>query len=250
MCDQTCRRAITDSEAVAFSLQKLLFLIFSATITWPGGTYVDPARTFELHVPDGYRVRTGPDKPSDSYIGVCSAASTVCFEYPANRYPGSNFESASVEVTVLGGKTAEACINPGKGTATVNASKDYKIDPTSPTRFIDHTRFAHHSGGSAAMSHEEEFNLYRGFDKGACYELSTDISYSSYAVSKDVLKREFTHKDDAQVTARDYRLLPRPQEVRSRHGWLGAVARGGCAEMTATGRLPCPMSRNSSASIH
>jgi hypothetical protein len=182
-------------------MRTLFLLIFSATITWPGGTYVDSTRNFQLRLPAGYRVRTGSDKHSDSYIPVCSAASTTCFEHPANRYTGSNFESASVEVTVLDGKTADACIHPGRGVETVDALTNYKIDPTSPTRFIDGTSFVHNKGGGAASSHEDEFDRYWGFDRGTCYELSTEISTSSYAVSKDVLKREFTHKDHAQVTA-------------------------------------------------
>ncbi len=145
-------------------------------------------------------MHTGADKPSRSYIPACSTASTVCFEYPPERYAGSTFGSASVEVTVLDGKTADACHNSGGGVDTA----DDKIDPTSPTRLIDRIRFFHQKGGGAAAGHELEFDRYRGFDKSTCYVLSTRISYTG---GKAISERQFTDKDHANVIAQLNRII-------------------------------------------
>jgi hypothetical protein len=96
-------------------MRSLLILLFTIHVVWPGGDYIYPNHSFRLSVPPGYRVRTGTEKASDSYIPVCHADSTVCFEYPSRRFAGSTFGSASVEVTLLSATTEQACIDPGKG---------------------------------------------------------------------------------------------------------------------------------------
>jgi hypothetical protein len=55
-------------------------------------------------------------------------------------------------------------------------------------------------GSDAAMSHEIEFNRYRGFDKSKCFEIVTAVAYTSIAVYGPGEIKEFTSRDKAEVT--------------------------------------------------
>jgi hypothetical protein len=173
---------------------KLFAFVVSAAVSWPGGRYVDQTRTFELYVPAGYRVSTGPDKPSDSYIPACSPESSVCFQYPPGRYKGSDFESASVEVTIVGASSHDPCVSPFQAG---DPAAD-RIEPNNPTETIDGLPYVHYSGGGAAAGHESGFDRYRGFDRGTCFVLSAELSYSG---GGNPHTRKFSPKDQKQVMA-------------------------------------------------
>ena len=171
-------------------MYRALLLLFSTVGVWTGGTYVDPDRSFELKVPAGYRVRTGTgaEKASDSYIPVCHPESSVCFEYPAGRYRGTTFGSASVEVFVSPAITKEDCVDPAE-----------EVDRSGPMRQIDHIEFTHTRGGGAAMSHDVEFDRYWGFHNGTCFELAAAVTYTNLAVYDPGAIKEFTQRDKAKV---------------------------------------------------
>lgn len=182
-------------------MSHITLILLTASAVWPGGKYVDPNRLFELKVPADYRVRTGPDKGSDSYILVCHPDSTVCFEYPANRFPETNFNSASLEVTILKAATENACMDLAMREETTGA------DRSQPTRVIDGMKFLHTSGGEGAMSHDIDFHRYWGFDRGTCFELATAIAYTNFAVYEPGAIKEFTAKDKAAVTDELNRII-------------------------------------------
>jgi len=138
-------------------------------------TYISPDRSFELRLPAGFGVETGKQKPSRSYIPVCHDESLVCITFPPGRYTGTNFGDASLEVTLLPAKTAQACLS-----ALPDAS--FQIAAKNPSRAIDGARFLHALIGGAAMSHEITGDQYRNFKNGKCYRLSLQITFTNFQV--------------------------------------------------------------------
>lgn len=186
---------------------RLLFLLFTIAAIWPGGEYVDPTGSFSLTVPAGYRVRTGPEKGSDSYIPVCHAESSVCFEYPAQRFPGTTFESASVEVTVLTGKTDKACMDAAMYAIPEQNDSANGRGVRRPPRVIDGVKFRHIVSGGAAMSHDVDSDVYWGFDRGKCFELTAAVTYTNFFVYDPGQIKEFTSRNKAKVTAELNRII-------------------------------------------
>lgn len=57
------------------------------------------------------------------------------------------------------------------------------------------------------MSHYNELNIYRGFIKSKCYELSINVTYSNFQVYEPGTIKEFTASDKAQVVKDLTRIL-------------------------------------------
>ena len=188
-------------------MRRLLILLFATNVIWSGGEYIDPNQSFCLSVPPGYRVWTGTEKASDSYIPVCHADSAVCFEYPPKRFAGTTFGSASVEVTILSATTEQGCIDSGKGVISEEANAEYRLGRSRRTQVIDGIKFRHTLDGGAAMSHDIEFNRYWGFDKGKCFELATAVTYTNFAVYAPGQIKQFTNRDQAKVTSELNRII-------------------------------------------
>lgn len=163
-----------------------------------GGKYVSPDRSFELAVPAGYGIETGRQKPRLSYIPVCDDDSIVCVTYPENRYKGTTFGAASVEVTVVPAKTEKACLAPGG---------EFQIDRQNPSRIITGTRFLHSSTSEAAMSHDISTDAYRGYANGRCYLLAAQIAFTNFAVYPPGAIKEFTKQDQARVRSQLMQIL-------------------------------------------
>ncbi|MBV8827951.1 MAG: hypothetical protein JO108_01850 [Acidobacteriaceae bacterium] len=140
-------------------------------------------------------------------IPVCHSDSVVCFEYPPHRFAGTTFVSASAEITLLGARTEKACIDPGQDVISEDEHALYHLDSSQPTRVIDGVKFRHTLDGAAAMSSDVEFNRYRGFDKGKCFELATVVTYANIAAYDPGQIKEFTSKDKATVTRELIRII-------------------------------------------
>jgi hypothetical protein len=177
-------------------------------------TYICADRSFKLSVPSGYSIHTGKDKPSHSYIPVCHDVSLVCITFPPGQYQGTTFGDASIEVTLLAPKTAEACLN--QGTLEVSTYPDavFQIDSRSPTRVIDGVRFLHASGGGAASSHDIASDRYRGYKNGRCYELALSVTFTNFGVYDPGSIKEFSRQDEKQVTEELRRILDSFRSLR------------------------------------
>jgi hypothetical protein len=167
--------------------------IISIALALASTKFVSPDHSFELSVLPGYIVHIGKDKPSDSYIPVCHPDSVVCITFPEERFKGTNFGAASVEVAILPDKTSQACLNPGKNASSVE--------------LINGTRFVHTLDGGAAMSHFIEIDRYLGFSKGKCFELSAQITSTYFGAFDPGTIKEFTKQDEKRVNAQLTRIV-------------------------------------------
>lgn len=159
-----------------------------------GGKYISPDHSFELTIPAGYRIQTGREKESSSYIPVCHDESLVCVTFPRGRYEGTTFGDASVEVSLLPAKTEKTCLLPEK-----SPDSEFQIDSQNPSRIIDGARFLHSFTEGAAMSHNITVDAYRGYKDGRCYELTVQIGFTNFAVYPPGAIKEFTKQDQSKV---------------------------------------------------
>lgn len=155
--------------------------------------YVSPDQSFELSIFRGYGLQTGKGKGSRSYIPVCHDESLVCITVPLGLYPGTNFQDAAVEVTLLPANSVQACLNPGK----------YEVS----TKIIDGTRFLHAPIYGAAMSSDVAGDVYRGYKKRKCYELSLKIAFTNFKTYSPGAIKEFTSQEQKQLHAELERIL-------------------------------------------
>lgn len=207
------RQAINLTSATTMTLFSwILLLSTSASLALSSeppsaGKYISPDRSFELSVFPGYRVHTGKDKLSRSYIPVCHADSLVCITLPPGQYEGTTFEDASVEVTLLASKTMQGCLNPGKYEVSLSPDAAFQIDGNNPSRIIDGTRFLHAFEAGSAMSHDIATDRYRGYKNGRCYELALHIAFSNFKVYPPGTIKDFTRQEQRQVRAHLERIL-------------------------------------------
>jgi hypothetical protein len=191
---------IKTSKAVAIWWTPLLFTLASQVAFGNSdlnGKYISPDHSFELSVPAGYSVQTGKTKPSRSYIPVCHNDSLVCITVASNRFSGTTFGDASVEVMLLAVNTEQACMN----------DSEFQIDAKHPSRRIDGRRFLHAFDEGAAMSHYIETHRYRGYNRGRCYELALHVTFTNYKVYDPGTIKEFTSNDEEQVITELKRII-------------------------------------------
>ena len=118
---------------------------------------------------------------------------SICVMFPAERYKGTNFEQASLQVKFVDAKTPGSCSKPGPDVWPEG------ISATEPTRLINGVRFAHSRIGAGAMSHELENNVYRAFKNGTCYEVSVKVTFTNFQVYEPGTIKDFTKGDYKRV---------------------------------------------------
>ena len=100
--------------------------------------------------------------------GVALAA----VEMPGNSYPGTDFKSAVVNVSVHPGMTAEACARAAlPEPSTADVSTPAKIEPVK----FGAIEF-HEVENSAATTKQGDAKYYHAFNNGACYEFALGIA--------------------------------------------------------------------------
>jgi hypothetical protein len=100
--------------------------------------------------------------------GVALAA----VEMPGNSYPGTDFKSAVVNVSVNPGMTAEACARAAlPEPSTADVSTPAKIEPVK----FGAIEF-HEVENSAATTKQGDAKYYHAFNNGACYEFALGIA--------------------------------------------------------------------------
>jgi hypothetical protein len=151
--------------------------VAAKTKTRRGATlsYVNREYGLALNFPRNYRLKMQPKIDADAaqmnFVqpgGLALAA----IELPGNSYPGTDFKSGIVSVSVNPGMTSEACAQfafPEPSTGT----------ETSPVT-IDLVKFGaiefHTVQDSArAMMKESDAKYYHAFDNGACYEFALSV---------------------------------------------------------------------------
>ncbi len=161
--------------------------------------FTSPDGTFQLTIPTSYGVFTGGQKPAQFYIPICHNYSVVCITLPTARYEGTTFGAASLEVTLIPAQNRHACLNPDPAL--------FKPDVKHPQRMINGTRFLHAITGGAAMSHDINSDLYRGYINGTCYQLALQIAFSAFQVYDLGSIKEFTAEDEQHVRSQLERIL-------------------------------------------
>lgn len=171
------------------------------------GKFISPDRSFELTVPLRYGVLTGSNKTTPSYLSLCEDKSIVCITFPNDRYTGTTFNGASVEITMLPARTRQVCLDPGKYDVSTSPDAEFRVDAKIPSRTIDGTRFLHSSVVAAAMSHDVVSDQYRGFDHGRCYQIETRVAFTNFSVYSPGAIKQFTQADQSHVIAELSRIV-------------------------------------------
>lgn len=94
-------------------------------------------------------------------------------ELPANSYPGTDFKSAFVNVSVNPGMTLEACAQfafpePNAGVDPASTEKIAKVK-------FGAIEFSEVENSTAAMMKQTDAKYYHAFSNGACYEFALEL---------------------------------------------------------------------------
>jgi hypothetical protein len=170
-------------------------------------SYVNREYGLSFNFPRSYRLKTGNAMQSASGLtdpaqmnfihpgGVMLAA----VEMPGNSYPGTDFKSGLVNVSVNPGMTSEACAQfalPEPGMET-EASSPVKVDDVK----IGAIEFREVENSGAVMK-QPDARYYHVFSSGACYEFALGVGTDS-----DVNLEEITPVDRELVFGKLERIL-------------------------------------------
>ncbi len=167
-------------------------------------SYVNREYGLSLNFPRNYRLKTEPAAASTDPLqmnfvqpgGVVLAA----VEMPGNSYPGTDFKSALVNVSVNTGMTSDACSQfafpePGQGTDVASPAKTDEVK-------IGAIEFHEVENPDGAMMKQANARYYHVFNQGICYEFALGIGTDS-----DANLEEITPVDRDQVFARLEKIL-------------------------------------------
>jgi hypothetical protein len=156
-------------------------------------SYVNREYGLSFRFPRSYRLKTGKAVQSAAQMNFVNPGGVMLatVEMPGNSYPGTDFKSGLVTVSVNPGMTAEACAQfalpePGMGT---EASSPVKVDDVK----IGAIEFREVKNSSATMK-QPDARYYHVFNAGDCYEFALGI-----ATDGDVNVEEITPVDREQV---------------------------------------------------
>jgi hypothetical protein len=137
-------------------------------------TYVSPDGTFQFSYPTWLVLHADAEK----FGGYLCHDSVVCLEYPRELYEGYDFGHAEFWVNTHPVQVRDV----RRGGEPITNEADCltfrtNTEPVSTT-VINGVKFATWSRGGAAGGTSSEFQFFRTFHKGKCYELGTDVSIS------------------------------------------------------------------------
>lgn len=171
--------------AIAPLLLLAIFMVGSVTVKPKenGTPYTDKANGFTVNYPEGVLILNAKTQINSSgYIPACDPdTSVVCFVYPADTYPKSNFSSAGMAIGITGAKTESACIARGNGELSTEGIKS-----------ISGIGFQAFSYGEGAAGHRTNGLNYRAFHDNRCYQLSTRINTTVFENYEPGTITEFT----------------------------------------------------------
>jgi hypothetical protein len=166
-------------------------------------SYINPDYGLSFNFPRGYQLKAGKEaqvasatsEPLQMNFVHPGGVTLAALEMPGNSYPGTDFKSASVNVSVNPGMTSEACAQfafPEPSTAT---------DTPSPVKIaavkIGAIEFHEVENSGGAMMKPGEAKYYHVFSNGACYEFALAIGTDT-----DRNVEEITPVDREQVFGR------------------------------------------------
>jgi len=169
-------------------------------------SYVNREYGLSFSFPRSYRLKTGKAVQSASDLTGPAQMNFVhpggvmlaTLEMPGNSYPGTDFKSGLVNVSVNPGMTSEACAQftlsePGTGSeASPAKTENVKIGSIA----------FHEVENSSAMMKQPDARFYHAFNSGACYEFVLGI-----ATDGDVNVEEITPVDREQVFGKLEKIL-------------------------------------------
>jgi len=168
-------------------------------------TFSDVERSFEISYPKSFRfVEPGhlDEVQRLSFIPVCQEASVVCITYPRGKYPGTTFEGAGFEISLVSAKSQSMCLTPPSHPDTSAPGYSYRVafvvSQTHASKVINGVTFEHGEAAGVATGHVVSTDLYRTFHNGKCYELSVNIAQSNFERSPE-RPREFNAEDSKRV---------------------------------------------------
>lgn len=154
-------------------------------------SYVNREYGLSFNFPRNYQLKTGKEleamssvlEPSVNFAhpgGTMLAA----VELPGNSYPGTDFKSALVNVSVNPGMTSEACSQfafPKPVSAPAPPSQA-KIEPVK----IGAIEFQEVENSSGAMTKQADAKYYHAFSNGVCYEFALGIGTDGEGKEEEV----------------------------------------------------------------
>lgn len=159
--------------------------------------YRDSNRRFHILIPGNYTLLAGAgrNKNSESYIPVCSDQAEVCALYPKSRFARTNFEAASVEITVLDGSSQQVCDE---------TSKNDKQEDEVQIGGVTFKHFVSGVGASSSLLAQDRFIRLQG---GSCFQVNLNIATTSYAAFDAGSIQEFTARDHAKVKSELFKVV-------------------------------------------
>ena len=142
-------------------------------------SYVNHEYGLAFNFPRNYQLKTQLKADRENVVqmnfvqpgGITLAA----IELPGNSYPGTDFQSGTVNVSVNPGMTSEACAQfavpePGTGTETPAKTDQVKLGTI---------EFNEVETSDAAMMKQTNAKYYHVFGNGACYEFALGVGTDS-----------------------------------------------------------------------
>ncbi len=167
-------------------------------------SYVNQEYGFSLNFPRAYRLKTEPATASTDPLqmnfvqpgGVMLAA----VEMPGNSYPGTDFKSALVNVSVNPGMSSDVCARFAfpEPVQAADMSSPAKTDEVK----IGAIEFHEVENPGGAMMKQADARYYHVFNQGTCYEFALGIGTDG-----DANLGEITPVDRDQVFARLQKIL-------------------------------------------
>jgi hypothetical protein len=158
--------------------------------------YVNREYGLSFSFPRDYRLKTGnPLQSAQMNFVNPGGVMLAALEMPGNSYPGTDFKSGLVRVSVNPAMTAEACAqfaSPEPGEASPAKIEDVKIGAME-FREVEN---------SSTMTKQPDARFYHVFNSGACYEFALGV-----ATDGDVNVEEITPVDREQVFGKLQKIL-------------------------------------------
>lgn len=165
-------------------------------------SYVNREYGLSFSFPRNYRLNTqfksGAEIAAQVNFVQPGGISLAAIELPGNLYPGTDFKSGTVNVSVNPGMTSEACAQfavPEPGTGTETAAKTDQVK-------LGAIEFHEVQTSDRAMMKEADAKYYHVFGNGACYEFALGVGTDS---GHNV--EEITPVDRKEVFGRLERIL-------------------------------------------
>ncbi len=139
-------------------------------------SYVNREYGLSFNFPRNYRLKTQPKtdtgNPAQMNFVQPGGMTLAAIQLPSNSYPGTDFRSGSVNVSVNPGMTSEACAqfafpDPSTGTETYPITTDLVK--------LGAIEFHDVENSARAMMKQSDAKYYHAFGNGACYEFALSV---------------------------------------------------------------------------